>query len=47
MLRRTCGHTLASKGFSVRFIQGYLGYRDPRHAAQYARKAGQPRERSQ
>lgn len=44
MLRRSCGHTLASKGYSARFIQGYLGYRDPRHAAQYAQGRAAPRE---
>ena len=35
-LRRSCGHTLTNKGYNLRFIQGYLGLRDPRHAARYA-----------
>lgn len=46
MLRRSRGHTLASQGYTLRFIQDHLGYRDPRHAAQYARQAGARFERS-
>jgi type 1 fimbriae regulatory protein FimB/type 1 fimbriae regulatory protein FimE len=46
MLRQSCGFVLANKGYSLRFIQARLGYRDPRHAAQYTRKVGHRLEKS-
>lgn len=35
MLRHSCGFALANRGYDLRLIQDYLGYRDPRHTARY------------
>jgi type 1 fimbriae regulatory protein FimB len=40
MLRHSCGHHLVNKkGANLRVIQDYLGHRDPKHTAHYARVA--------
>jgi site-specific recombinase XerD len=40
MLRHSCGYYPADKGTDLRTMQGYLGHRDPKHTAHYARVAG-------
>jgi site-specific recombinase XerD len=40
MLRHSCGYYLADKGTDLRTMQDYLGHRDPKHTAHYARVAG-------
>jgi type 1 fimbriae regulatory protein FimB len=39
MLRHSSGFALANKGYDLRFIQDYLGHRDPRHVVHYTRTA--------
>jgi type 1 fimbriae regulatory protein FimB len=45
MLRHSCGYYLADNGTDLRTIQDYLGHRDPKHTAHYARGAGHRFER--
>jgi len=40
MLRHSCGYYLADQGTDLRTMQDYLGHRDPKHTAHYARVAG-------
>jgi site-specific recombinase XerD len=39
MLRHSCGYYLADRGTDLRTMQDYLGHRDPKHTAHYARVA--------
>ena len=39
MLRHSCGFALANRGYDLRFIQDYLGHRDPKHTVHYTRVA--------
>ena len=39
-LRHSCGFALANKGYDLRLIQDYLGYRNPRHTVHYTLTAG-------
>ncbi len=39
MLRHSCGYYLANKGYDLRLIQDYLGYRGPKHTVHHTRTA--------
>jgi site-specific recombinase XerD len=39
MLRHSCGHYLANKGFDTRLIQDYLGHQNIHHTVRYTRTA--------
>ena len=40
MLRHSCGYYMANEGKDLRFMQDYLGHRDPKHTVRYSRVAG-------